>query len=85
MLRDLLKSPREAKRLSVRAISGHRINSICNHDYPCADRDSLTGKTIWIAGTIIVLMMITNVRLHASSEFRNRPGEVSTPNRMSLH
>src|SRR5712664_657316 len=85
MFGDFLKRPLEAERLSVRAISCHRVNRIRNHNYACANRYALAGQAIGIASAIIILMMVTNVHLHPSSEFRNRSGEVGATNRMSLH
>src|SRR6267378_4119757 len=85
MFRHFVKRPLKTKSLSIRPIGCHRVNRICNHDYPCADRNSLTGQAVRVARAIIILMMVTNVRLHTSSEFRNRSREVSAANRMSLH
>src|SRR6266566_1252439 len=85
MFRHFVKRLLKTERLSVRPIGCHRVNRIRNHDYPCTDRNSLTGQAIWVACAIIILMMVTNVRLHTSSELRNRSREVSAANGMSLH
>src|SRR5207249_10784411 len=85
MFSHFLKRALEIKRLSVRTISCHGVNRIRNHDYSSTDWYALTGQAIGISRPIIVFVMVTDIRLHPSPEFCDRPRKVGTPNGMSLH
>src|SRR2546430_15173361 len=61
---NFLQNALEGKRLSIWAISCHRIERVSNHDNPCADWDIVARKTIGIPSPVEVFVMMPNGPLY---------------------
>src|SRR6266849_5624705 len=75
----------KTKGLSVRTVGGHRVNCVGDHYDSGAYRDAIADQTVGVACTVIILVVVANVRLYSSPKFGDGSREICTADWMSLH
>src|ERR1051326_7150350 len=85
VLLELLNGPRQTHRPPVRSISSHRVDGVGYHDDTCANRDRVTRQPIRVTRTVEVLVMVTNHRLHVTTQARSCCDKLRASCYMRLH
>ena len=75
----------KAKRLTVRAVGGHGVDRVGNHDNPSTDGNCRPYQSVRIPRSVKILVMVSNGVQDGALEFRNVPYQLGASHYMSLH